>query len=256
MAEKENNKNKETEKNIDIKNNKKTTKPNKTNSNKKSKTILEVNEITEETIKEEEAKKAKKEEKAKELADKLRKEKFEKTWKKIFKDKDINYVVRVLMWIFFTIVSLYVNITILRQIFSAPSLKIFVSEESLKKASSYTIDSMDNISINLESFDINIRESENDEVAIKYSKKFDKKINVEKKNKNLLIEEKKKVFKILKFDTADNVLVVEIPKEYAGTLEAESKTGAVKLEKYKILNETEKVEDSQKEDFYKNFFNI
>ena len=244
------------EKDKETKKKKETVKTNKSNLNKKSKTILEVNEITEETIKAEEAEKVKEEEKQKEIEDRLRKEKFERTWKKIFKDKDINYIVRVLIWVFFFIVSTYVSLTILRQAFSAPSLKIFVSEDSLKTASSYNIDTIDNISIKLESFDINIRESESDEVVIKYSKKFDKKISTQKKNKNLLIEEKKKIFKVLKFDTADNVLVIEIPKEYTGSLEAESKTGTIKLEKYKILNENNIVEDVQTEDFYKNFFNI
>lgn len=245
MTEKENNKD-----------SKKTIKTKKSNSSKKSETILEVNEITEETIRVEEAERAKKEEKEKEIEDRLRKEKIEKTWKKIFKDKDINYVVKVLMWVFLFTLSAYVSLTILRQVFSAPSLKIFVSEDSLKTASSYTVDTIDNININLESFDINIRESEGDKVVIRYSKKFDKKINTQKKNTNLVIEEKNKIFKILKFDTTDNVLIIEIPKEYNGSLEAESKTGTIKLEKYKMLNEVEKDEDNQKEDFYKNFFNI
>ena len=54
-------------------------------------------------------------------------------------------------------------------------------------------------------------------------------------------------------------MIIEIPNNYGGSLEIESKNGMVKIDKYKtnIKKETEKenTEDSD-EEFYKKFFNI
>lgn len=222
---------------------------------KKQETILEVNEITKETVEEQTKKMLEKEKIEKEKADRLRKEKIDKTIKKIFKGYDINELVYFLMWAFLIIVSLYVSINILRNSFSTPALKVFVAEESLQENKRFSIEKVDNIKIYLDSFDVNIRESETEDIVIKYSKKYDKKMKMEKKDKNLTIEEKNKIFKLIRFDSTNNLMIIEIPKNYKGTLEIESNNGSIKIDKYKMFNEEVKVEND-KEEFYKYFFNI
>lgn len=238
----------------------KTKEKNKLDKNKKAKvkkeTILEVNEITKESIKAETKKMLEKEKKEKEKADRLRKEKIDRNIKKIFKGYDINEIVIILMWVFFAIVAFYINFSILRQAFISPALKVFVAEESLKEVKNFNIDKVDNININLESFDVSIRESETDEIIIRYSKKYDKKVKIDKRNKNLNIEEKNKIFKFVRFESVNNLMIIEIPKNYRGTLEIENKSGSVKLDKYKIVNEEENININTDQDFYKNFFNI
>lgn len=224
---------------------------------KKQETILEVNEITKESVEAETLKMLEKEQKEKEKADRLRKEKVKKTFNKIFKGYDINNIVKVIMWIFFAIISLYVSFSILKQNFNSPALKVFIAEESLEEIKKYNIKNVDNISINLDSFDVSVRESESDEVIIKYNRKYDKKVKIDKKDKSINIVEKNKIFKIVRFDSTNNVMIVEIPKKYKGSLEVQSKNGLVKLEQYKIVDEENNLnllEENQ--DFYKNFFNI
>lgn len=224
---------------------------------KKQETILEVNEITKESVEAETLKMLEKEQKEKEKADRLRKEKVKKTFNKIFKGYDINNIVKVIMWIFFAIISLYVSFSILKQNFNSPALKVFIAEESLEEIKKYNIKNVDNISINLDSFDVSVRESESDEIIIKYNRKYDKKVKIDKKDKSINIVEKNKIFKIVRFDSTNNVMIVEIPKKYKGSLEVQSKNGLVKLEQYKIVDEENNLnllEENQ--DFYKNFFNI
>ena len=107
------------------------------NKTSKSKTILEVNEITEESLEEERKKVEELARKQKLEEEKHRKEKFDKTIKKIFKGRDINAIVYVLMYIFIFLSATIVNIQILRNGFTAPTLKIFMSEKSLKEISTF-----------------------------------------------------------------------------------------------------------------------
>lgn len=234
------------------KDNNKTKKP---KTNNKSKTVLEVNEITEETIKADEEKRVEAEKRAKEKAERIRKEKIEKTFRKVLKGYDIKNIARILMWAFFFIAAMYVNINIFRQSFSAPALKVFIKEESLKETISYKVDKIDELNIKLDSFDVHIKESDTDDIVIRYSKKYDKKININKKSRSIIVEERKKIFKLVRFDSSNNVMIFEIPKQYEGSLEVESKTGTIKMEKYKMQT-VEEIEDDQVDDFYKNFFNI
>lgn len=236
----------------EVKDTKKSKKPKDNN----SKTVLEVNEITEESLRAEELKKIEEQKKQKEIEDRIKKEKLEKTLNKIFKGYNINRIARVLMWIFIALVSIYIYFIPIKQSFSSPILKVFIKEESLKEVSSYKLDKVNNININLDTFDVNVKESETDDIIIRYNKKYDKKINIQNKNKSLNIEEKKKIFKPVKFDSKNNAMIIEIPRTYEGSLEIESKSGIVKLDQYKRLIEKEEKKDNTQEDFYKNFFNI
>lgn len=228
----------------------------KPKTNKKRETVLEVNEITEETLKAEELEKEEERRKQKEKEDRLRKEKMERTLNKIFKGYDINNIVKFLMWIFFLVASIYVSFVIIRQSFSAPTLKIFITEETLQEESKYKLDKINGIIVNVDSFDVSVRESDTDEIYIRYSKKYDKKISIQKKDGNINVQEKNKIFKFVRFNSPNNAMVIELPKNYEGSLEIESKTGVVKIEKYKILEKEKELEEEQVEDFYKNFFNI
>ncbi len=226
---------------------------------KKNETILEVNEVTEETVRAEEEQKAKEEQERKEKAYNIRKEKIKKTFDKLLKGHDINLIVKIMMWVFFAFSALYVNANIFKQVLREPALKVFIAEDSLKDESRYNINEIKEIRVNLESFDVDIRETDSEDIIIRYSKKYDKKINMDKRGSILQLEEKNKVFKLVRFDTSNNLMIIEIPNNYGGSLEIESKNGMVKIDKYKtnIKKETEKenTEDSD-EEFYKKFFNI
>ena len=171
----------------EVKDTRKSKKPKDNN----SETVLEVNEITEESLRAEELKRIEEEKKQKEIEDRIKKEKLEKTLNKIFKGYNINRIARVLMWIFIAFVSIYIYFIPIKQSFSSPILKVFIKEESLKEVSSYKLNKVNNININLDTFDVNVKESETDDIVIRYNKKYDKKINIQNKNKSLNIEEKK-----------------------------------------------------------------
>ena len=226
---------------------------------KKNATIVEGNEVTEETVRAEEEQKAKEEQERKEKAYNIRKEKIKKTFDKLLKGHDINLIVKIMMWVFFAFSALYVNANIFKQVLREPALKVFIAEDSLKDESIYNINEIKEIRVNLESFDVDIRETDSEDIIIRYSKKYDKKINMDKRGSVLQLEEKNKVFKLVRFDTSNNLMIIEIPNNYGGSLEIESKNGMVKIDKYKtnIKKETEKenTEDSD-EEFYKKFFNI
>lgn len=224
---------------------------------KKNETILEVNEVTEETVKAEEEAKAIEEAKAREEASNLRKERIKKSFEKILNDYNINFIAKLLMWSFFAISAIYVNTNILRQGLRGPALKIFIAEDSLKDESRYSVDEIRNVRIELESFDVDVKEADSEDIIIRYSKKYDKKINMGKKDRVLSIEEKNKLFKFIRFESSNNLMIIEIPNNYDGSLEIESKSGLVRIEKYKIRTDLElKTEKTNDEDFYKKFFNI
>lgn len=222
----------------------------------KHETILEVNEITSETVEAEEKERTEKEKTEKERESNLRKEKLKKAFNKILKDYDINYIAKLLMWVYFFISAITVNTMILNKTFKEPALRVFIAEDSLKEKLQHNIENIENLSIVLESFDLNIRESNSDEMIIRYSKKYDKKINIQKGKDTVKVEEKNKFFKFIRFDSSNNLMVIEIPSKYKGSLEIESKNGTVKIEKYKILEKSINEDEEVKEKFYNNFFNI
>ena len=172
---------------------------------KKNETILEVNEVTEETVRAEEEQKAKEEQERKEKAYNIRKEKIKKTFDKLLKGHDINLIVKIMMWVFFAFSALYVNANIFKQVLREPALKVFIAEDSLKDESRYNINEIKEIRVNLESFDVDIRETDSEDIIIRYSKKYDKKINMDKRGSILQLEEKNKVFKLVRFDTSNNL---------------------------------------------------
>lgn len=234
----------------------KDSKGNKENKKEKTKkqTILEVNEITEETVKADEAKKAEEEKERKEKEDKLRKEKINKTFKKLFQDYDINNIVRILMWVFFAIAAISINISVFRQSFSAPAFKVFLREDTIREVSIYPINTINHVSIDLESFDVSLKDSDTNNIVVRYSKKYDKKITDRQDGDTLVIEEKNKLFKLIRFDSSNNVMVIEIPRSYKGSLEVESKKGSVRLEKYQV--DQEEINEDSSNNLYDSFFNI
>ena len=234
---------------------KKESKTKKENKAKKDETVLEVNEITKESIEKEKKINEEKLEAEKKIQAQRRKENFNKFIKKIFRGADINKLVIILMYIFFAIVALSVSVSTLRRSFSTPGIKVLVTDKALKELSAHNPKNIDSINIDLETFDIRIKESNDEKINIRYNKKYDKKISIKTINGKLIIEEKNKLFKIVRFDSLNNDLIVEIPRGYKGGVEGKSINGTLTLEKYKLFEEVIEEQDKENKSF-DNFFNI
>lgn len=228
--------------------------------------IVEVNEINVETVKKAEKEK---QEKAKKEKDEKSKQRIEKI-KNMFKKNNSDKLIMFLVYAFFIVATITVQAKILSITAFDKRIPIILTKRSMEEEKTVKLNDVDSLDINLESYDLTIkkigddkknknlsksnlnqnifgysydnsksgienpeRATSSDEIylKIKYNKKYDKKIKIYKRKNRLEISEKKKIFKLFKFNNKSNDIILEIPEDYAGDINIKNEKGKIKMVK-------------------------